>query len=43
MGMNTLSLEVTSQKSIAEAKEQVTRTTGGSLDYLVNNAFVSPS
>ena len=43
MGMDTLALEVTSQKSIAEAKEEVSRITGGSLDFLVNNALVLPS
>lgn len=43
MGMDTLSLEVTSQKSIAEAKEEITQRAGGSLDYLVNNALVPSS
>ena len=43
MGMDTLSLEVTSHKSILEARDEVTRRTGGSLDYLVNNALVPSS
>ncbi|KAL2065668.1 hypothetical protein VTL71DRAFT_3338 [Oculimacula yallundae] len=38
MGMSTLALEVTSQESIAEARVEVEKLTGGRLDVLVNNA-----
>ncbi|KAH6716045.1 short chain dehydrogenase/reductase-like protein [Leptodontidium sp. MPI-SDFR-AT-0119] len=38
MGMSTLGLEVTSKESIAEARMQVEKLTGGKLDILVNNA-----
>lgn len=43
--MSTLSLEVTSSESIADARMQVEKLTGGKLDILVNNACVvsSPS
>ena len=39
MGMDTLSLEVTSTESVASAKAKVEKLTGGrGLDILVNNA-----
>ncbi|KAK6580700.1 hypothetical protein PZA11_006936 [Diplocarpon coronariae] len=38
LGMSTLSLEVTSEESIKEAKNAVEKLTGGRLDILVNNA-----
>lgn len=38
--MSTLGLEVTSKESIAEARMQVEKLTGGKLDILVNNAYV---
>ena len=38
IGIEALSLEVTSPKGILEVKRQVSERTGGSLDYLVNNA-----
>lgn len=38
MGIEALSLEVTSPRGIAEVKKRVIERTGGSLDYLVNNA-----
>ncbi len=41
--MSTLSLDVTSPESIAQAKKDVEELTGGSLDILVNNAYVSMS
>merc|ERR1712093_956332 len=37
LGMSTLSLEVTSSESIADARMQVEKLTGGKLDILVNN------
>ncbi|KAL8861964.1 MAG: hypothetical protein Q9178_001834 [Gyalolechia marmorata] len=37
-GIETLGLEVTSEKSISVCKEEVIEKTGGRLDYLVNNA-----
>ncbi|CAK7243441.1 MAG: NADPH-dependent 1-acyl dihydroxyacetone phosphate reductase [Sporothrix thermara] len=37
-GMATVALDVTSQESIAQCKEEVSELTGGRLDYLVNNA-----
>ncbi|CAK7214607.1 NADPH-dependent 1-acyl dihydroxyacetone phosphate reductase [Sporothrix bragantina] len=37
-GMATVALDVTSQESIAQCKEEVTKLTGGRLDFLVNNA-----
>ncbi len=40
MGISTLSLEVTSSESIAQAKTLVEKATGGKLDILVNNAYV---
>ena len=43
LGMSTLSLEVTSSESIAEARMQVEKLTGGKLDILVNNAWVTSS
>ncbi|KAL1888581.1 NADPH-dependent 1-acyl dihydroxyacetone phosphate reductase [Sporothrix stenoceras] len=36
--VNVLDLDVTSKESVASAVAQVTRDTGGRLDYLVNNA-----
>ena len=38
LGIETLSLEVTSSSSIAAARELIAGKTGGRLDYLVNNA-----
>jgi len=40
LGLTTLSLDVTSLKSILAAKEAVAAITGGGLDILVNNAYV---
>lgn len=37
-GIETLSLEVTSSESINALKDEITSRTGGTLDYLVNNA-----
>ncbi|KAL2043224.1 hypothetical protein N7G274_004284 [Stereocaulon virgatum] len=37
-GIEALPLEVTSPESISELKNQIVERTGGSLDYLVNNA-----
>lgn len=37
-GIETLSLEVTSLESIKTLKEEIVSRTGGTLDYLVNNA-----
>lgn len=42
MGMSTLSLEVTSKESIADARMAVEKLTGGKLDILVNNAYEPP-
>jgi hypothetical protein len=39
MGMSTLSLEVTSNKSIAKAKEEVELLTKGRLDIVSANTF----
>lgn len=39
MGMSILSLEVTNNQSIADAKTAVEILTGGTLDMLVNNAY----
>ncbi|KAL6718610.1 NADPH-dependent 1-acyl dihydroxyacetone phosphate reductase [Lecanora helva] len=38
LGIETLSLEVDQEQSVHDCKEQVTKMTGGGLDYLVNNA-----
>ncbi|KAG4423836.1 hypothetical protein IFR04_002981 [Cadophora malorum] len=38
LGMSTVSLEVTSSESIADARMQVEKLTGGKLDILINNA-----
>ena len=38
VGIEALSLEVTSPEAILELKRHVFERTGGSLDYLVNNA-----
>ncbi|KAH6665445.1 putative oxidoreductase,short chain dehydrogenase [Halenospora varia] len=38
IGLDTIALDVTSEDSIAAAKEEVIRLTGGRLDVLVNNA-----
>lgn len=43
LGLTTLSLEVTSLESILAAKEAISELTGGGLDILVNNAWVSQS
>jgi 1-acylglycerone phosphate reductase len=43
--VTAISLDVTRPESIAAAKEQVTKVTGGKLDYLVNNSgaqYVAP-
>lgn len=40
-GMKTLPLDVTSAESISSCHEAVDRLTGGKLDILVNNAYVS--
>lgn len=37
-GIETLLLDVTSIKSVAICKDEVSQRTGGQLDYLVNNA-----
>ncbi len=41
LGISTLSLEVTSAESIADARMEVEKLTGGKLDILVNNAYAS--
>lgn len=38
MGMDAIKLDVTSAESIAAAKIEVDKLTGGKLDFLVNNA-----
>jgi 1-acylglycerone phosphate reductase len=38
LGIDTLSLEVTNIESIRSAKAEISQATGGTLDYLVNNA-----
>ncbi|KAI9886926.1 MAG: hypothetical protein M1823_001295 [Watsoniomyces obsoletus] len=38
LGMETLSLDVTSQSDVEVVKNTVEHRTGGRLDYLVNNA-----
>lgn len=40
MGMTTIGLNVDQQSSINECVAQVTKLTGGTLDILVNNAYV---
>lgn len=37
-GIETLVLDITSDESIASAKDEIAKRTGGSLDILVNNA-----
>ena len=37
-GIETLVLDITSDESIASAKDEISKRTGGSLDILVNNA-----
>lgn len=37
-GIATVQLDVTNKDSIAQCKEEVTKLTGGKLDFLVNNA-----
>ena len=37
-GIETLVLDITSDESIASAKDEIVKRTGGSLDILVNNA-----
>ena len=41
-GIETLVLDITSDESIASAKDEIAKRTGGSLDILVNNAQVAP-
>ncbi|KAH6713294.1 hypothetical protein DL95DRAFT_494452 [Leptodontidium sp. 2 PMI_412] len=38
LGLTTVKLDVTSSKSIEEAVAEISKTTGGKLDFLVNNA-----
>lgn len=38
IGIETVALDVTSEDDIQAAKEHVERRTGGTLDFLVNNA-----
>ena len=38
MGLDVLSLDVTSEESIAQAVAAVRKVTGGKLDFLVNNS-----
>lgn len=38
LGIETLQLDVTDEKSICEAVEQVSKLTNGTLDFLVSNA-----
>ncbi|KAL1687278.1 hypothetical protein GGG16DRAFT_117114 [Schizophyllum commune] len=42
-GIETLVLDITSDESIASAKDEIAKRTGGSLDILVNNAGVAYS
>jgi NAD(P)-dependent dehydrogenase (short-subunit alcohol dehydrogenase family) len=37
-GITTITLDVTDEKSVLTAKEQVVSITGGALDILINNA-----
>ena len=37
-GIETVVLDITSDESIASAKDEISKRTGGSLDILVNNA-----
>lgn len=37
-GIATVQLDVTNKDSIAQCKEEVSKLTGGKLDFLVNNA-----
>ena len=41
LGMTTLALDVTNAQSIKQCHEQVAQLTGGKLDILINNAWVS--
>jgi 1-acylglycerone phosphate reductase len=41
IGMTTLALDVTDEASIKACHDAVSTLTGGKLDILVNNAFVS--
>ena len=41
IGISTVSLEVTSAESREAARQEVEKLTGGKLDILVNNAWVS--
>lgn len=43
LGMTTLTLDVTKADSIKACHDEVSELTGGKLDILVNNAFVSPT
>lgn len=40
MGMSTLALDVTNAESIKTCHSEVAKITGGTLDILVNNAYV---
>lgn len=42
-GIETVALDITSDASIAEARDEISKRTGGSLDVLVNNAGVAYS
>lgn len=42
-GIETLALDVTVSESIVSLKEEISKRTGGTLDYLYNNAGESKS
>lgn len=42
-GIETLALDVTVSESIAALKDEISKRTGGTLDYLYNNAGSSKS
>lgn len=41
VGMSTVALDVTNAESIKACHDEVAKITGGKLDILVNNAFVT--
>ena len=43
LGLETLSLDVTSPENVRDVKEDIELRTEGRLDYLVNNAWVDPN
>ena len=41
VGIEILELDVTERNSVERVKNQIEKTTGGTLDILINNAYVS--